>query len=140
MSSSLLQAPAFPLCFLVSSQYVLAAPGLTGEPAGSFSSSYALGLIQANGVSQFIMHLPPLPPVRKLHKYQVWGKRHHCRRSCQKKSCQYPMEELRNINICNKMCPDLRRRLEEDPSRQKNEGHLLILPWPAFVGQQPLYS
>lgn len=66
MPFSFLPAPELPLCFLVSNQWVLAEPGLTGEPAGSFSSSHALGLIQANGVSQFIMHLPPLPPVRKL--------------------------------------------------------------------------
>lgn len=66
MPSSLFPAPAFPVCFLVSNQWVLAEPGLTGETAGSFSSSYALGLIQANGESQFIMHLLPLPPVRKL--------------------------------------------------------------------------
>ena len=32
-----------------------------------------------------------------------------------KRSCQYPMEELRDINTCNKMYPDLRRGLEGNP-------------------------
>lgn len=51
MSSPLLPAPAFSLCFLISNQRVLAEPGLTGETAGSFSSSYALGLIQAERIT-----------------------------------------------------------------------------------------
>lgn len=34
--------------------------------SGSFSSSYALGLIQGNGVSQLLMHFPPLPRVTEL--------------------------------------------------------------------------
>jgi len=65
MPSSVFPAPMFPLCFLIRNQWVLAEPGLAGEPAGSVSSSYALGLIQTNGVTQFIMHLPPLPPLKK---------------------------------------------------------------------------
>lgn len=120
MSFSFLLAPAFPLCFLVSNQWVLAEPGLTGEPAGFFSSSFALGLIQANGESQFIMHLLPLPPVKKLQCIIRLGESGIIAIETANKSFQYPIKELRAINIClkKKMCPDHRRSLVRNPRMQ----------------------
>lgn len=120
MPFSFLPAPRLPLHFLVSNQWVLAEPGLTGEPAGSFSSLYALGLIQANGVSQFIMHLPPLTSREEAPVYTRFGAGGITATETAKRSCQYPMKEIRDINICKKMCPDPRRWLQGIPRMQEN--------------------